>query len=230
VTSDLEAATTRLLATVDALPDPDWAGPSHCTGWSRAHVVAHLALNAEALGGVLRGIAQGRPTTMYASDEARDADIEALAATDPDEVRARLHRSAELFDAALAAAGHVAEGTTFERTPGGRVMPADVVPFLRLGEVEIHHADLDAGYSWADWPAATARAFLGDHARRPQATAFVIKATDEDARWSFGTVDDGVRVPTVSGPLRALAWWATGRDPGPVLSSSEGTLPTMEGR
>lgn len=220
----------RLLATVDALPDQAWTGASHCTGWTRAHVIAHLALNAEGLGGVLRGIADGRPTTMYASDAARDGDIDALALAGPGEVRSRLRASAELFDAALAAAGHVAEGSTFERTPGGRVMPADAVPLLRLGEVEIHHADLGAGYSWADWPAGTARAFLSDHACRPQATAFVVEATDEAASWTFGEPEADARVATVSGPLRALAWWATGRDPGPVLSSSEGTLPTMEGR
>lgn len=28
---------------------------------------------------------------------------------------------------------------------------------------------------------------------------------------------------------RVVAWWATGRDPGPVLSSSDGMLPTING-
>lgn len=228
MTSELEAATGRLLATVDALPHPDWTGASHCTGWSRAHVIAHLALNAEGLAGVLRGIADGVPTTMYASDASRDDDIDELAHAGPAEVQERLRSSAELFDAALAAAGAVPRGATFERTPGGRVMPADAVPFLRLREVEIHHADLDAGYTAADWPTETARSFLKNDSRQYRGPGIHVVATDHDARWSFG--ETGADSPTVSGPLGALAWWATGRDPGPVLSSSEGTLPTLEGR
>ena len=51
--------------------------------------MAHLALNAEALAGVLEGVSQGEPTTMYASDEARDSDIEELAAADAGELRER---------------------------------------------------------------------------------------------------------------------------------------------
>ena len=64
-----------------------------CPGWSRAHVVAHLALNGEALGGRARG---ARPSTrrspMYESQEARDDDIEELAGADHAELRERLLR------------------------------------------------------------------------------------------------------------------------------------------
>ncbi|HWI42087.1 MAG TPA: maleylpyruvate isomerase family mycothiol-dependent enzyme, partial [Nocardioides sp.] len=83
MTLPLEAATTRLLTTVDALPDDAWREPSHCVGWTRADVVAHLTLNAEALAGVLRGFRDGAPATMYRSDDDRDRDIADLAATAP---------------------------------------------------------------------------------------------------------------------------------------------------
>ena len=224
----VQSATERLLDTVDRLPDDAWAAPSHCAGWSRAHVIAHVALNAEGLAGALRGIAEGRPTTMYASNESRDADIAALAVEAPDAIRARLRSAAAAFDEALAATGTLDRGTTFERTPGGQVMRAHVVPFLRLREVEIHHADLDAGYTAADWPADTASAFIGADARRYEGPGFHVVATDQPASWEFGS--PGSDAPTVSGPLGALAWWATGRDPGPVVSSTHGALPTMEGR
>ncbi|MDQ6526763.1 maleylpyruvate isomerase family mycothiol-dependent enzyme [Nocardioides sp. LHD-245] len=226
--TSLTAATERLLTTARALPADGWATPSLCTGWSRAHVLAHLALNAEALAGVLRGIRDGRPTAMYASDGARDGDIDVLAAEPPAAVLDRLVAgSAALAEVTGVSAG-LAPGTTFERTPGGQLMPADGVPGLRLREVEIHHADLDAGYSAADWPPATAIAFLGHDAARYDGPGFHVVATDEPARWAFGSPT--ANAPTVSGPLGALAWWATGREPAAVLSSTTGTLPSLEGR
>ncbi|WP_408895403.1 maleylpyruvate isomerase family mycothiol-dependent enzyme [Nocardioides sp. R1-1] len=228
LTAALPAATDRLLATARSLSEADWAAPSLCAGWSRSHVLAHLALNAEGLAGVLRGIRDGRPTTMYASDEARDGDIDALAAEAPAVVLDRLVAGcAALADVAAVADG-LAPGTTFERTPGGRSMPADAVPSLRLREVEIHHADLDAGYGPADWPRPTAVAFLGDDARRYEGPGFHVTATDEPARWAFGS--PAADAPTVSGPVGALAWWASGRQPSADVASSTGTLPSLEGR
>jgi maleylpyruvate isomerase len=52
---DLKQAELRLTRTVDALRGDDWAAPSLLPDWTRAHVVAHLALNGEALRDVLRG-------------------------------------------------------------------------------------------------------------------------------------------------------------------------------
>src|SRR4051794_11287560 len=72
-------AAQRLVRTVDGLEDDDWSAPSLLPGWTRAHVVAHLALNAEALARALRGVvADGSddgPRTMYDSDEQRQDDI-----------------------------------------------------------------------------------------------------------------------------------------------------------
>ena len=82
-------ADRALVRTVDALSDPQYAEPSQLPGWTRAHVVAHLALNGEGLAGVLHGAHLGQPQPMYASPEARDADIEELAAAAPDELRER---------------------------------------------------------------------------------------------------------------------------------------------
>ncbi|GAA4825662.1 maleylpyruvate isomerase family mycothiol-dependent enzyme [Nocardioides caeni] len=222
----IEAATDRLLATVEALPDDTWRVQSLCSGWSRAHVVAHVALNAEGLAGVLGGLADGRPTTMYVSDERRDSDIAELGAGPVEEIRRRLTAACAAFADAEQRAGVVAAGTTFDRTPGGQVLDASLIPLLRLREVEIHHGDLVAGYGPEDWPAETAREFLAWSARRHRGPGFHVDADG----WllDFGT--PGAEAPTLSGPVAALAWWATGRDPGPVLSSTDGTLPTMGGR
>lgn len=224
----IESATERLLSTVARLEDDEWPAPTECAGWSRAHVVAHLALNAEALAGVVRGLLDRVPTLMYDSDTARDADIETLAAQPSAAVRQRLGSSATALSEVLVELPALPPDATFERTPGGRWMLAHSVPLLRLREVEIHHADLRAGYTHADWPTATAVRFLEHDAGRYDGPPLSAYATDLERTFAFGSPsgDD----PVVSGPVSGLAWWATGRDPGDLLTCSQGPVPQMEGR
>lgn len=227
----LDAATTRLLATVEALPDAEWSGDTYCAGWSRAHVIAHLALNAEGLAGVLEGLRDGAPRPMYASSEGRDADIEELAGVEPAVIRARLRDAAERLS--MAWSGAAVGDARFERTPGGPTIRAAAIGFMRLREVEIHHADLQAGYSWNEWPTATVEDFLDNSAQQYAGPGFHAVATDGAGRWTFG--EPGPEAATVSGPAASLAWWATGRplpddQAGAVLSGAGEALPTMEGR
>jgi maleylpyruvate isomerase len=226
--TDIDAATERLLATAERLRDDDWPAPTECAGWSRAHVLAHLALNAEALAGVLTGLRETRPTPMYASPTARDADIETLASRPAADIRERLRASADTFARALTGLPDLAPGTSFERTPGGQRMLAHDVPLLRLRELEIHHADLRAGYGHADWPRDTATRFLEHDAGRYDGPPVSAHATDLDRSYPLGSPTTGD--PVVSGPVSALAWWLTGRDPGDLLTSSTGDLPETEGR
>src|SRR6476620_9662092 len=85
----LPEATQRLVRTVDGLDDDALAAPSGLPEWTRAHVVAHLALNAEGLAGVLEGRTAREPTTMYRSEQARNDDIRDLARAERTELRDR---------------------------------------------------------------------------------------------------------------------------------------------
>src|SRR5688572_30746483 len=118
----LPDATQRLVRTVDGLDDEQLAGASGLPDWTRAHVVAHLALNAEGLAGVLVGRIEGEPTTMYRSDEARSADIDELATAGRDELRARFMAGTTLVTDAVDRLPDEFWLETFERTPGGRVI------------------------------------------------------------------------------------------------------------
>jgi maleylpyruvate isomerase len=89
---------------------------------------------------------------MYASAEARDADIEELAAAAPDELRERFLAATGRFGEALEAMHEPDWEGRFERTPGGPDFALRNVVLMRLREVEIHHADLGAGYTADDWP------------------------------------------------------------------------------
>ena len=48
--------------------------------------------------------------------------------------------------------GRRARRAAVERVPGGQLIAAERVPFMRLREVVWHHVDLDAGYGFADTP------------------------------------------------------------------------------
>ncbi len=219
----LAEATRRLVRTADGLDDGAYAEPSGLPGWSRAHVLAHLALNAEALAGALGGIVEARPVPMYASQEARDADIDDLAGKEPAAVRARLLGACTDLADALAAIPDDSWDASIERVPGGRTFPASAVPGMRLREVEIHHADLAAGYDRGAWPPQFAALLLDAMTTRDAAEAgFAAYATDLDRTWAYGTG------PTVSGAAADLGWWLTGRGDGAGLTSDGGDLPRIE--
>lgn len=221
----LRAADQALVRTVDRLDPAAYAEPSLLPGWTRGHVVAHLALNAEALAGVLHGAHVGQPQPMYASQEARDSDIEELAAGDTAALRERLLAGTGALARALDAMGEADWDGSFERTPGVRVIRVAAVPLMRLREVEIHHADLGAGYSHADWSADFGSVLLDSVAKFDHPRPLTVRPTDLDGEWRYGPEGEG---PVVSGPAGALAWWLTGRGAGEGLTSSTNEIPEME--
>ena len=223
---DLIARADReLVRTVDGLPDEAYAEPSLLPGWTRAHVIAHLTLNAEGLGGVLHGAHLGEARTMYASQEARDGDIDDLANVEPTELRERFLASTGSFTEALQAMAPGDWDGRFDRTPGGRSIALVNVPLMRLREVEIHHADLDAGYSAADWEADFCEVLLESLTKVATPEPFTVRPTDLDGSWRYGEGDGG---PVVTGTAAAIGWWLTGRGSGEGLTSETGTLPEME--
>jgi maleylpyruvate isomerase len=143
VAADLLAtreATGRLLGLVDRAPD--LTAPSLLPGWTRAHVVAHLAGNARSHVRMLGGLPQ-----YEGGADGRAAGIEALAADPPAAVRA-LHDSA----AELERAWRRADWTALVRVLDEPPRPASSLPWARWREVEVHAVDLAAGYGPHDWP------------------------------------------------------------------------------
>lgn len=226
----LPAADQALVRTVDGLDDAAWSEPSLLPGWTRAHVVAHLALNAEGLAGVLHGAHLGRPQPMYASAQARDRDIDELAGAGPSELRERLLAATATFSEALAAMHAEDWDGRFERTPGGPELALANVALMRVREVEIHHADLDAGYTAADWSVGFRTLLLDSMTKRPYPAPFVVRPTDLDGTWEYGEGGGQAvgTVPVVTGPSAAAGWWLTGRGSGEGLTSDTTELPEVE--
>ncbi|MDV3221229.1 maleylpyruvate isomerase family mycothiol-dependent enzyme [Intrasporangium sp.] len=204
-TRHLATETQRLLATAEGLDDTAVRGPSLCQGWTRGHVLAHLARNAEALARVCAVVLTGEPDTMYDSPQARDADIEAGAGRPATALTADVRATAAALAPEIAKLGIEHVGTTVERVPGGQLIPAERVPYMRLREVVWHHVDLDAGYGFEDTPDELVRLFLEDtvsHLASSEGAPGISIRTDEGDAW---TVGDGGTV--VSGPRDGVLLW-----------------------
>src|SRR5450756_640636 len=94
--------TSLLMRTAVDLDDEAIRHASLCEGWSRAHVLSHIARNADGLGNLVGWAITGTPRAMYDWPEARDADIAAGATRGAQEILTDLKDSAARFAAAAA--------------------------------------------------------------------------------------------------------------------------------
>jgi maleylpyruvate isomerase len=216
-------SSARVLGTLADLDDDALRAPSLLPDWTRGHVVAHLARNADAIAGVLRGPLLGEVGHMYASREERDAAIEEGSGRAVDEQVADL----------IAAEGRLLEvaarlAPTLYDEPGAALPGTGTWPVRRGGamrwaELEIHHADLGLAYGPGDWPDAFVAHLLDRRARELAEDGVRLRWQAADTGVAGGT-EDG---PEVIGPAAELAWWLVGRGDGAGLTCSDGQLPDL---
>ncbi len=164
LSDQIDQATQRLLGTARVITEPDLRAPSLLPGWTRAHVLAHLARGADAMRNLLVGVRSGQERPAYVSAKARQADIEYGAGLRANELMADLADSAmalrtlarQLPDEGWQVPVRILDSAPF---------PAAQLLIRRLVEVELHHCDLGAGYGPADWPAAFASLELDEPMR-----------------------------------------------------------------
>ncbi|WP_328772423.1 maleylpyruvate isomerase family mycothiol-dependent enzyme [Streptomyces sp. NBC_00286] len=226
-------ATDRLLAAVAKLDSAAAAEPSRLPGWTRGHILAHLARNADALVNVLAG----RP--MYASPATRDAEIERDAPRALGIQLADLRESADRFQDAASVS---ADWSRTVELRNGVKDSASRVPFRRWVEVELHHVDLGIGYELEDLSEEFTQReinFLAERFRgHPDVPALLIK--QDDGRMiptgavesvSQEQIESGYEPPlpglTVSGRQADLLGWLCGRRDGSVLTTEGGPLPAL---
>jgi maleylpyruvate isomerase len=221
--AEIAAATARLLVTAQTLSDADVLAPSELPGWTRGHVLTHIARNADSLVNLLTWAATGVEHPQYRDKYERNAAIDSGSGRPIAEQLADLESSAQLFAEAVA----TVPGGSWQaevRWMSGEARPASKILEIRLREVAIHHLDLDAGYSASDWPSSFALRMLVS-----VVPAFEIRGIepltllpdDIDARIDVS----GGSVIELRGPASALATWLLGRDDGSTLIVSGGPLP-----
>jgi maleylpyruvate isomerase len=229
----VDDATSRLCTTASRLTDDDVRQPSLLPGWTRGHVLTHVARNADGLRNLLIWARTGVETPQYPSAGARDAEIEAgawrpaadLAADIRGSARAFADEAARLTAQAWQASVHGIRGPAH---------PAWFTLMRRLVEVEVHHVDLGAGFGPADWP----RPFID--AELPQALADIVQAPGAPSCricvtgsgiaaggdgtgkvFTIGHEQEGGS-QQVSGPSHAILAWLIGRDDGSALEVKPG--------
>jgi maleylpyruvate isomerase len=227
----LAAATTRLLATATALSDTQARELSLLPGWSRGHVLTHIARNADGLGNLLRWARTGTETPMYASAESRSADIGAGAGRPAADLATDVRESAAAFAAEAAEMPNDAWAVQV-RALNGPPLPAIGVLDRRLSEVEIHHVDLAAGYSPGDWPedfiAEALPRVAGSFAERQDTPHCLVRPDDSTRSLSIGLAQSGIPTVIVHGQPGDLLAWLTGRGDGTTLTVADGiTLPEL---
>lgn len=226
----LRSATADLAGAIGGLSDADVRAPSLLPGWTRGHVLTHLARNAEGGTRLLNGARTGVPGYEYESVAARAAAIEQGAARPAAVLVADVRGSADGFFAAAGRMPAHAWRRTVRWTTGHETGAALIIA-MRLGEVLVHHVDLDAGYRPRDWPAA----FVSDYLDR------VVTGLRGHAQWrgpvrmeatDTGRVreagDTTPAPPVIAGPEHALLAWLLGRSDGGELSwQGNGRLPEV---
>lgn len=208
-----------LRATVDRVPDEEFAAPSGLPGWTRAHVVGHVARNAEALFRLSEWARTGIETPMYEGHEQRTAEIEASARQAPASLRQDLVTTAHELDEAL----QQLDATTWQtpvRSARGRQIPAVEIPWIRVREVWLHAIDLAAEANPTDLPHGLVDVLLDDVTgtlpTRDNCPALVLKPNDRDDSWQLGAANDNT--PIVTGMNATILSWLVGRDNGSDLA------------
>jgi maleylpyruvate isomerase len=208
-----------VLTAAAGLDNASVAEPSRLPGWSRGHVLAHLARNADALVNVL----EGRP--MYATASVRDSDIERDAPRPLDVHLTDVRESGARFQDAGAVP---ADWSRTVELRNGVVDSASLIPFRRWAEVELHHVDLGIGYELEDLPEEFTQREIAFLVERFDGHADVPSThlTDGTHAWSTGRPAEKPEL-TVTGSPAALLGWLSGRRDGSGLTVDGGSLPSL---
>ncbi len=207
------------------LDDARLREPSRLAGWSRGHVLAHLARNADALVNLLAWARTGVESRMYASPDEREEGINAGAGRDPAGQLADLTVSGSRFLRAAHAVPEARRSFTV-LSAQGRQIPAHEVPWLRVREVWLHLVDLDVGYDVGAVPDPIAWALATDVAawmtQRTAATVDLHVDGSGTIRLGPGPSASGI----ISGTAQQVAGWLTGRA-GPDGLTAAGPVPDL---
>jgi maleylpyruvate isomerase len=153
LSDQIDQATQRLLDTARTITDPDLRVPSMLPGWTRGHVLAHLARNADGMRNVLVGVRTGQDRPAYASAGAREAGIEQYADRRATEHAADLAGSAMALRTVARQLPDDGWQMPVRMLDGADFFPAAELLTRRLVEVELHHCDVGTGYGSGNWPA-----------------------------------------------------------------------------
>jgi maleylpyruvate isomerase len=227
----MRAGTVVLATALSSLEASDSSAPSLLTGWTRAHVLAHVDQNAAALLNLITWAQTGVPKPMYGSLSERNEGIEAGARLPIEVLAEQVRTSAAALDGAVA--DLPPDRWSYPvKSALGRDLAVSEVPWLRTREVWIHSVDLAMGVWFDSIPVDLARAMIDDVSMTIGAklappdfvSGFSVVLTDDpEAVITLGREPDHV----VSGGTADVLAWLTGRGRSSALTHIPDHPPTL---
>ncbi len=236
------AACLRILESVAGLPDDACRQPSLLPGWSRGHVLSHLARNADGQARMLDGARFGEIRDQYpGGDKAREEDIRKGA----ERPAAEIVRDLTVAQAELERVWQALDRDAWHRPTRARAgtRPALASVWARWRECEIHHVDLNLGYQPADWPGPFVDTMLprvasGLSRRLATGAPVLLIGSDGPAGLPSSAVTrqggpggKEAEPVTVTGTRRELLAWLLGRTTAAPVQAARGgrpvSLPTL---
>lgn len=225
-----EHGTKLITGALAGLDEAAFDAATALPGWTRRHLVAHLAANAEAIGNLVHWAATGERTPMYSSAEQRTADIEAGSHRAGPDLVEWFTRSAATLDAAMDAL-NAPQWDAEVVTAQGRTVAAGETTWMRAREVLVHAVDLDAGVGFDDLPPDFLSALCDDIAAKRSAAgaaaagpALDLTAVNTAGRWQVAGSDDAA---PLRGTLAAVAAYLAGRGAAGVTGPDGSAAPAL---
>jgi maleylpyruvate isomerase len=215
MSAPIESSISRLNALLVNLDDAAVRAPSGLPGWSRGHVLTHIANFSEAMTRQVEEALAGRLIEMYDGGRpARDAAIEAGSGRSADELRDHV---ATASTGLLAAWAKVDD---WSRPVLHRDSDLAATVYTGWREYEVHTVDLALQPTSDDWSDEFCLHLLDFlRPRTPDGIHLILDAGD--VRWENGTGEDRV----LSGRLTDLTSRLAGR---PLVRPITGDLPDLK--
>jgi len=145
------AAHRQLAEALGVVTDQVATGPSLMPGWNVAHVLSHLANNAEAMIRRIEAAQHDQLIEQYPGGvEGRANEIDAYSKQPAATLVSRVITTANQLDSLFETLADD-DWRLPVRSVAGQEHPLGLLPFRRWREVEVHHADLDIGFTPEDW-------------------------------------------------------------------------------
>ncbi|WP_438387263.1 maleylpyruvate isomerase family mycothiol-dependent enzyme [Actinopolyspora saharensis] len=225
----VQGATNTLLETVGAMDEVSVHAPSSLPGWSRAHVISHLARNADGCVNLLTWARTGVEHPMYPSAADRDADIAEGSHRNHRLLFEDLAASSDRFFEAARTLPQEAWHSLVASVPGNPV-PAHEVLRNRLLEVRVHMIDLDHGFGFEDMPRGDLERLLNDAVRQlggrtdvPPLSVTIDFDDGNSTVWEIGAPHS--QRYRVRGRAETVLGWLLGRTAPGTLGDSAPELP-----
>ncbi|MQY37357.1 hypothetical protein SRB17_53610 [Streptomyces sp. RB17] len=213
---DVVRSGDRFARAAAGLSGPGLRAPSGLPGWTRGHVLAHVAHSVDAYVWLLRLAHTGRAPGPRTDAATQAAAIERDATLSAEGLAARLREGLDRF----AAHARVLSGPAWDRLVpalAGWRHPAWYLLLRCLRELETHHLDLGVGHGTEQWPDSYVAWALDDTLTTLRAQGFPlasVEAVDLGRRWCVAP--EG---PSVTGAGHQVLGWLSGRTPAGVLTT-----------